>query len=334
MGARGVFLVCGMVCLLLSLQVSNAPGEVVGFPGTPSLGASFSQGWSAAGSADQKDRCPAASLYVGWMTVPNRIHVGYDGLVLPGACISTFFVYPLSGVQVGGSLPVKCANRYALRAYGSYLMADHPQANQELTWTINPPGIREWRHSNSQWYKVGGEMSYRMSGETALVAGFRLESLLTNFGDPNPDYLFTVPEMQAQTTVTAYEPYVGIRLQQSSGAGDLSFQVIGFPLLFATIEHLNVCNNGGIPFAHTGRQNANKGFFLEVSAEYRRTVARAVEAAGFVEWNVYQGHCPMTIERHEGGPNPRVTSGTVAWSHHISSLVIGAKVEISWNLPL
>ena len=111
-------------------------------------------------------------------------------------------------------------------------------------------------------------MLYRLSGETALVGGFRLESLLTNFSDPNPDYLFTVPSMQAQTTVTAYEPYVGIRFQQSPGAGGLSLQVVGFPFLFATIQHLNVCNNNGVPFAHTGRQNANKGFFVEVSAEY------------------------------------------------------------------
>ncbi len=40
-------------------------------------------------------------------------------------------------------------------------------------------------------------MLYGVSDETALVGGFRLDSLLTNFSDPNPDYLFTVAAMQS-----------------------------------------------------------------------------------------------------------------------------------------
>lgn len=332
MSSRRMSEVCGLVCLLISIHVSAVVGQTIDLPEMPLLGASLGRRWIPAGSANQ-DCWSVASFTVGWMTAPQRIHVGYDGLVLPGACVSSFFVYPLSGVQVGGSLPVPLADHYTLRVYGSYLIAHNPQASQEITWTNNPPGTREWRHSNSQWYKVGGEMLYRMSGEAALVGGFRLDSLLTNFSDPNPDYLFTVASMQAQTTVTAYEPYVGIRFQQSPGAGGLSLQVVGFPFLFASIEHLNVCNNDGVPFAHTGRQNATKGYFAELSAEYRLALFKGVEAAGFVDWNVYQGHCPMTIERHEGGANPGVTSGTVAWSHNISSLVVGGKVEMSWNLP-
>jgi len=217
--------------------------------------------------------------------------------------------------------------------YGSYLIANNPKADQELTWTDNPRGIREWRRSKTQMYRAGGETLYRMSGEMSLVSGFRLESLLTNFSDPNPDYLFTVPWMQAQTTVTAYEPYVGVRLHKGPGPGGLDLQVVGFPFLFATIQHLNVCNNNGVPYAHTGRQNANRGFFVEVLGEYRLGLFQGVEVAGFVDWNVYQGRCPMTIERHEGGANPAVTEGPVVWSHYISSLVVGGKVEVAWSLP-
>lgn len=325
--------VCGLLCLLISLHVSDAAGQNVRFPEMPVLGRSFDEPLLAAGSAGQKDPWSGVSLHVGWMTVPHKIHLGYDGLVRPGGCVSSFFVYPLSGVQVGGSLPIRLANQYALRVYGSYLIAHNPQASQELTWINNPPGIREWRRSNTESYKVGGETLYRTSGETALVGGFRLESLLTNFSDPNPAYLFTIPSMEAQTTVTVYEPYVGIRLQQSPGPGGLSLQIVGFPFLFATIQHLNVCNNNGVPFAHTGRQNATRGFFIEVSGEYRLGIFDGMEAAGFVDWNVYQGQCPMNIERHEGGANPGVTSGSVVWSHYISSLVIGGKVEMAWSLP-
>ncbi len=226
--------------------------------------------------------------------------------------------------------PRRLADHYDLRVYGSYLIPNNPQAGQELTWTDNPPGTRVWRHSNTVSYKVGGEGLFRIFADAAFVGGFRLESLLTTFSDPNPNYVYTASWLQAQTTVTIYEPYVGIRLQQSNRLGALSLQAVGFPLLFATVQHLNVCDNSGVPFAHTGSQYSHDGFFLDASAEYRLGVVSGLDAAGFLDWNVYQGHCPMTIDRHEGGPNPGVTSGTVAWSHLISSLVIGAKAEISW----
>jgi hypothetical protein len=320
MGARRASAIYCLICLLICIHVSVAAGQALVFGDVPC-------------NASQKDSWSAADFNIGWMTAPQKIRVGYDGLVLPGACISSFFVYPLSGVQVGGSLPFRLTDRYCLRVYGTYLIAHNPEAGQEITWTNNPPGTREWRHSNSQWYKVGGEVLHRTSDEAALVVGFRLDSLLTNFSDPNPDYLFTIAAMEAQTTVTVYEPYVGIRLQLSPGAGGLTVQAVGFPVLFAGIEHLNVCNNHGTPFAHTGRKNATKGYFAELSAEYRLALFKGLEAAAFVDWNVYQGHCSMTIERHEGGATPGVTSGTVAWSHDISSLTVGGKVEMSWNLP-
>ena len=280
--------VCALLCLLVSLHISDAVGQTIGSSEAPIPVASFDERWLAAWSAGRKDPWSSASFHVGWMTVPNRIRVGYDGLVRPGACVSSFFVYPLSGVQVGASLPIRLAHRYALRVYGSYLIPQNPQASQEITWTDNPPGIREWSRSNSESYEVGGEVLYRMSGEAALVGGFRLESLLTNFSDPNPAYRFTIPWMEAQTTTTIYEPYLGIRLQHGPGPDGLSLQVVGFPFLFATIQHLNVCNNNGIPFAHTGRQNATRGFFVEVSAEYRLGLFRGMEAMGFVQFYLLQ----------------------------------------------
>ena len=268
MSSRRMHVVYGLLCLLISLHVSDAVGQTIGSPEIPGLGALFEQRWLASGSAGLKDCWSAASLHVGWMSAPNQIHLGYDGLVLPGACISSFFVYPLSGVQVGGSLPIRLTDKYDLRVYGSYLIANNPQTGQDLTWTNNPPGTRVWRHSNSQSYKLGGEMLYRMSSEMAAVGGFRLESLLTNFSDPNPDYIYTAAWMNAQTNITIYEPYIGIRLQQCQRLGGLSLQAVAFPFLFATIQHLNVCDNNGVPFAHTGSQYAHDGFFVEASAEY------------------------------------------------------------------
>ncbi len=330
MKLRSVYAFLGILCLMVSIQASNTFGQTSSSADIPELGLSVYERWLTSGATGQKDRWSVASLDVGWMTVPNGIHLGYDGLVLPGACISSFFVYPLSGVQVGASVPMRLANNYDLRIYGSYLIPNNPQADQELTWTNNVPGTRVWRHSDTVSYKIGGEGLFRFSPDAALVLGFRLESLLTTFSDPNPNYIYTASWLQAQTTVTIYEPYVGIRLQQSTGLGALTLHAVGFPLLFANIQHLNVCDNSGVPFAHTGSHASRDGFFVNASAEYRIGVARGLDATGFLDWNVYQGHCTMTIDRHEGGPTPGVTSGAVAWSHLISSLVIGARAEIAW----
>jgi hypothetical protein len=322
-----------LLCLAAFFNVSDVSGQTIGPPQPLLPGPWSDQAPGAAGWSGRTNLWSAVSFTAGWLTTPNKIHVGYDGLVPPGGCISSFFVYPLSGLQVGASAPIRLTDQYALRVYGTYLIPNNPQAGQEITWITFPPGTREWRTSNSQWYKIGGEALYRMSPEMGVVGGFRLESLLTNFGDPNPDYLFTIPTMEAQTTIAVYEPYVGIRLQPSPGAGGLTLQAVGFPSLFTSIEHLNVCNNNGVPFAHTGNRTSYKGSFLEISAEYSLPLFSGAQAAAFLDWNLYQGHCDMTIDRHEGGANPNVTSATVAWSHDISSLVVGGKVDFSWNLP-
>jgi hypothetical protein len=332
MDLRRIVVMFGLLCLLISSHASQAVGQTLGFPGVPGLGSWFGQRTTTEGETALNAPWLVPSVNVAWLTTPNRIHVGYDGLVPPGGCISSFFVYPLGGLQVGASIPLRL-DPFPIRLYGSYLFPNNPQASQELTWTTNPPGIREWRHSSSQWFKLGGEMLYPLSGQVAMVGGFRWESLLTDFSDPNPDYIFTIPWMNAQTTVTVYEPYLGVRLQWNPSPGGLVVQCVGFPLLFATIEHFNVCNNSGIPFAHTGNQTATTGFFLEASAEYRFGLMQGVDVTGFIEWNVYQGQCSMNIERHEGGPAPGVTAATVAWSHNISSLALGGKVQVSWNLP-
>jgi hypothetical protein len=329
MVSRRVYVICGLLCVLTFVYVSDSVAQTVGSPTTLPLDTCFGQGRPASGPSAQRDCWSTASVHVGWMTAPNRIRVGYDGLVPPGACVSSYFVYPLSGVQVGGSLPIRLAEQYVLRLYGTYLIPYNSQTGQEITWTNNPPGVREWRGSHSQSYKLGAEGLYRLSCDTGLVAGFRWESLLSNFSDPNPSYLFTISEMEAQNSVTFYEPYVGIRMQFING---LTVQVAGFPCLLASVQHLNVCNNNGVPFAHTGINKATSGYFVEATVEYRVGRFHGMEALGFVDWNVYQGRCPMTIERHEGGPHPGTTSATVDWSHQISSLVLGGRIEFSWNL--
>lgn len=335
MGSRFLCGVCGVLCVLISIHVSDAAGENFGSSALLPMGSGFDRQPLASGqSCGQGDLLASPSVSVGWMTAPQHIKVGYDGLVLPGSCVSSYFSYPLDGLQIGASLPIRLSCQHELRLYGSALIPHNWQAGQEITWTDFQPGIREWRHSRTQLYRLGAEALYRTCWGMALVGGFRWESLLSNFSDPNPAYRFTIAAMEAQTTVTIYEPYVGIRLESVSGPGGLKVQAVGLPFLLASIQHLNVCNNGGIPFAHTGSQSATKGYFFEASVEYGAGITEGMGVAAFADWTVYRGECPMTIERHEAGATPPFTSATVGWSHNINAVAVGGKVALSWNLPL
>jgi len=225
------------------------------------------------------------------------LRIGYSGLVPPGECGSSYFVYPLGGIEVGASLPLRLANAVDLKLYGSYLFTRSVDADQQITWLTFPSGIRHWRRSSTDSYTLGAEFLSPVGSGTALVGGIRWESLTTTFKDPNPEYLLTVDTMQAQVTVTMYEPYVGFRFQQGIGPGGLTVRLVGFPFFLATIQHFNTCNKDGDPLAHVGHANVSRGYFVEAAVEYRLALLQGLEASGFVAWDVYRGQVPMYLER-------------------------------------
>ncbi len=139
MSSRRMSEVCGLVCLLISIHVSAVVGQTINLPEMPLLGASLGRRWIPAGSANQ-DCWSVASFTVGWMTAPQRIHVGYDGLVLPGACVSSFFVSPLSGVQALGSSR-SLADHYTLECTGltSSLTIHKPAKKSRGPITLREP---------------------------------------------------------------------------------------------------------------------------------------------------------------------------------------------------
>jgi hypothetical protein len=324
---------CGLFCLLFSIQSVEVPAQTAGSYDMPFPNAAASQPWSPSAVACEPDCRSAASVYVGWVFTPQRLRIGYSGLVLPGKCGSSHFLYPLNGVRVGGSVPVRLLDRFDLRAYGSYLFPQNREADQEITWLIFPTGFRQWRHTRSDSYVLGGELLMPSAGGTALVGGFRWESLTTTFKDPDPTYRLTVDTMQSQVTVTAYEPYVGFRLQQSAGPGTMTAGLVGLPFLLATIQHFNTCNNAGDPLAHVGSAKVTRGYFVEASAEYRLGLVHGFEATGFVAWDLYHGECPMFLERIDSGLGNSTTGAVVDFSYDRSSFTVGGKVDLSWNLP-
>jgi len=281
--------------------------------------------------ASQEDSWPAANVSVGVSTTPRRLRIGYSGLVPPGECGSSYFVYPLGGIEVGASLPLRLANAFDVKFYGSYLFTRSVDADQQITWLTFPSGIRHWRRSSTDSYTLGAEILSPLGSGTALVGGTRWESLTTTFKDPNPEYLLTVDTMQAQVTVTMYEPYVGFRFQQGVGPGGLTVRLVGFPFFLATIQHFNTCNKDGDPLAHVGHANVSRGYFVEAAVEYRLGLPQGLEASGFVAWDVYRGQVPMYLERINAALGNSTTGAVVDFSYDRTSLIVGGKVELFWR---
>ncbi len=273
-------------------------------------------------------------LSIGYMSGDRGLSAGYTGLVLPGTCVSSYFVYNLGGVRASGSVKGFEWNRFSTRLRGDYLFAFDVAADQEITWLTIPPGTRHWESAKSSFYILEGELSYLIDDSLDFISGVRWESLSTSFSDPDPDYPFTIAAMESGLGIGIYQPFVGARVQKRAGSNLVSARLVGFPVMLATLEHFNTCNNEGKPFAHVGNQDIRGGYFVELSAEARSMNILGVEAGVFVNWELYRGSCIMNLERRAMGPPESVSAADVDFVYNRSSLTVGANMSIPFRSPL
>lgn len=274
-----------------------------------------------------------AALNIGYMGGNRSLAAGYTGLVLPGACVSSYFVYDLKGLLLSASLPVLDMKKFFGTIRGAYLFSTNVSADQEITWLHLPTGTRTWNLATSTFFKLEGEVGYPVDDLYSFIGGLRWESLSTNFGDPDPSYYFTISAMESGLGIGIYQPFVGVSLQQKLGNKLLLVRLAGFPVMLATLEHFNTCNNNGEPFAHVGRQDIRSGYFLESSCEMRATTFSGFDIGTFINWELYRGTCIMNLERRAMGPPETVTSADVDFIYNRSSITIGANAVMPFSLP-
>ncbi len=273
------------------------------------------------------------NIYVGYMSSGNGVRAGYTGLVLPGTCVSSYFVYNLEGIVLAAQAPVNISKEVSMRLGASYLVAMKTNADQEITWLTFPPGVREWDWTRSSLYALQAEVDYSVGTGYSLLGGFRWESLVTNFGDPNPNYYFTASGMESALSVGNYQPFIGAQVEQKFGNSTALLRLIGFPAMLASIEHFNTCNNRGVPFAHVGSANISSGYFIEATGEIGFLKSSTCELSGFLSWESFRGTCQMNLERRDAGPPETVSAATVDFLYDRSSLIFGGKVSIPLATP-
>ena len=273
-----------------------------------------------------------ASFTIGYSTTPGGLRAGYTGIVLPGACVSSYFAYNLRGPHVSGTIPFSIQPRVVGQLRASYLFAENTQANQDITWLHLPPGVRQWTWTRSIEYDVQGELAYIICKVASLTVGIRWESVTSRFRDPIPDYPFTVADMESGLSLSLYQPYFGLYCNEKIGKLRALLKVVGFPRMVGFLEHFNTCNNNGLPFAHIGSSPIRKGYFLEAHGEMGYETMAGLQFSGFFTLHLFRGTCPMNLERRDAGPPETTTSATVDFSYDRSNIAVGVRCEIPLSI--
>lgn len=303
----------------ISQDYSTLAGRAWNVPATP---------MAATSSPDLGIIHESPALGIGYTDTVPRMRAGYTGLVLPGACVSSYFVYSFRGLTINGSFPIRLSPSLSGRVTGEYLFAAETEADQEITWLHLPPGIRQWTWASSSAWWLQGEIAYAIDPSCSFLAGLKWETVITRFGNPVPDYFFTVADMESGLSLNLYQPYIGLEAYRGVGAGRVLLRIAGFPTMVGLLEHYNTCNNAGIPFAHVGSSGIKSGYFLQAHGELGITTMNGWETSAFLTWDLYRGTCPMNLERRDAGPPVTMTSATVDFSYDRSSLTLGAKLAV------
>ena len=118
---------CFTICLIWSLLVVSWAGSANGkeylgrLVGMPVDSTPVSESLNCSPTFNCDSAHPA--IYVGCMGRNNGIRAGYTGLVLPGTCVSSYFVYNLDGIVLAATAPVNVGKSLSMRLAGSYLVA-------------------------------------------------------------------------------------------------------------------------------------------------------------------------------------------------------------------
>lgn len=144
---------------------------------------------------------------------------------------------------------------------------------------------REW-NPDIQWWEVDGALTYRMSQGLIGLAGFRWSSFVVDFGQATNQQGFSTSPDQAQLTVNAYIPFLGLALQADPNCNS-SFKAafLGFPALPSDVEFQETLTpTGGVSTRFSGTTDYKSGYFLEGLVEASAKMA-ACSLGAFVRFD-------------------------------------------------
>jgi len=206
-------------------------------------------------------------------------------------------------------------------ARGSWLVPSNKESEESYS---GAPGHRTWG-AKTQWYTVEGAGMYPAYGSFAVVSGFRYDAFDTSFSDPfNPVGVVSLPSDEADVTIRAYIPYLGLVVNQDAA---LKFGLIGFPYLFGNVKYNQT--NGG--FTHVEASGAlQNGYFVEAFAEWGAQTMGGY-AGIFGTWTYVRASSDLDLT--PSSPIAAPPAQPFTFSMQRQNFIFGGKFALSFNLP-
>jgi len=246
---------------------------------------------------------------------------------VPGGTSQFTHRYPVEGLWLALSADGRVGD-LGVFARGSWLVPAN-RLSEEFYLFSGATGHRNWS-TKIQWYNGDIAGLYPAYGGVSGIGGFRFDSFSTNFGDPagvSPNFTAARPGDEADLTMTAYIPYVGLVVNLDSV---VKFGLIGFPWVPGTVKYSSTFGGtvpGGLRYEASG--NLKRSYFLETFAEFGTQVMGGY--AGIFGILTYL-HTAADVDLDRLGVAVP-TSVSYTLTHDRQNWILGGKFALSFNLP-
>ncbi len=204
------------------------------------------------------------SVYVGYLYKDHGagVNIQFNNGDVVGIT-STRNDFTLQGVWLELTAPVRLCQNAGLFFALSHLFPVQSDA-LESYGQVGGAAKREW-NPDIQWWELDAALSYRLSQGAFGLAGFRWSSFVVDFGQATNQQGFSTSPDQAQLSVNAYIPYLGLELQANPDCNS-SFKAtfLGFPALPSDVEFQETLTpTGQVSTRFSGTTDYKSGYFLE-----------------------------------------------------------------------
>jgi len=208
------------------------------------------------------------SAYVGYLYKDHGagVNIQFNNGDVVGIT-STRNDFNLQGIWLELTAPVALSPTAGLYFALAHLFPVQSTASQSYQ-QVNGSAKREW-NPDIQWWEVDGAATYRLSRAAIGLAGFRWSSFVVDFSQPKSQQgLATTPD-QAQLSVNAYIPFLGLMVQSDPSCNSsLRAAFLGFPALPSDVEFQETLTPTGQGLTRfSGKTGYKSGYFLEALAE-------------------------------------------------------------------
>ncbi len=172
--------------------------------------------------------------------------------------------FSLEGVQLGATVQAPLKDDFAILLRGTWLIPSQAKASQtddDITFTA----ARDWS-TKLQYYTLEGAMMYPACAPCNFLAGFRFDSLITDFRNPvrKTDFSSSRPSDHMEHTYNAYIPYVGLAVNYGQA---LRVWIVGTPILWGQVKTRETVGSG-VDSLGWKCNNFTNSYFFEAAIDY------------------------------------------------------------------